>query len=149
KGRLPHVPEVKLKDIGPRTIIKAKAAPAPLQPGREKPFATKSLASAFMLSPAGPGRLILNFHAPAGQDLDPKAPITIELFADTPVEVAPTLITRAEWPKSGSAMNLTYKGAPAKKKPAHIYGKAAFTTCDRRNKKCSKNRAAIDLRFVP
>jgi hypothetical protein len=100
----------------------------------------------FELSTAGPGKLTLRFvPAKPGWELDSRTHMVIQLRGPEGMTIQPSLITRQEWPKTGDALTLTYKGKAITAADAP-QGGASFTACDHETKQCERLRTPVEFR---
>jgi hypothetical protein len=121
--------------------------PIVLHPKVPPKKAVPAAPTSFVLSKTGPGKLLLRFvSTQPNLTFDTRAPLVVQLNAAAPLALNPSVITRKNWPKGATQMEISYTGAKPGQDNA-VMGGAAYTVCDSKTKKCIKAKSNIDFKL--
>lgn len=114
--------------------------PSGLNPSARPRKAAPSGPTSFTLSqPADKkGEVVLSFKtSDADLTLDRKSPMVVQVFAEAPLQVVPSVITMSRWPKTGDSLELAIK-AQADPSGSTLQGKATYRVCSKKSGKCER-----------
>lgn len=94
---------------------------------------------------SAPDRLILAHRlANPAWEINSRAPLMIHLSTPDGTSVEPSVITRSDWPKGATELELKLSGSPQALASIRVVGGAAYTICELKTKECRKTRSRID-----